>query len=592
MASPPSQTNTKTIRPALQHLEDRITPAWAAALESVTNLYRLTLNRLPEPAGLAHFANRLDAGAPVASVASSLLGSTEHREKIVVGYFQGILGRQPDPAGLASHVSALGQGVAEEQLVASMLASPEKSAALSDTAFVDLLYRSVLGRGPDTAGQSAQMGALATGTTRTALALSFLESREAATAVVDNLYIQLLGRNPGLAEKQGWISALTRPDFSYADAVTRFTASPEGSARLAAVSPLVAANGPNLFFWQQRLGLNTLGGVVSATASYAYFTDDFDQNAVNALDPGIAVIAEAGTQNRDTIATGGRLFGLTIEFQGGKTASHASWDQIQSVVTGAGDLTQPGAALALAQSIMSTAMNLNDSAAFFTPDEINSDYAKNLVWSQDFEAALNSPGQASPEEIASAITAIVWAGRQILGPDFKIVPVPSSSIQKGPLPSVLGGPWNMVDVLTNPDYLGKLSLVTQEQVEALPADVDLLSTLHLVQANGAPLINGVILQQYGATPPGYPSSDTPPFADTQLPYSVLTSLYGSPQQFGTTPTPPVPPYEAFYFGDMPYPTGFYWAGTPLEPTASFNPSQYLTPTLATTTWNGQTPLPA
>jgi hypothetical protein len=578
-------------------LEDRLTPASAAALESVTNLYRLTLNRLPDESGLSHFAHRLDAGEPVAVVATGLLGSAEHREKIVTGYYHGILNRAPDSAGLASHVAALGKGISEERLVAGMLASPEKSAGLTDSAFVDLLYRSVLNRTPDQDGQDGHLQSLASGTSRQALALAFLESREASTAVVDSLYHQLLGRTPALAEKLGWISALGRPDFSYADAVARFTSSPEGSARLAIVSPLVEANESNLFFWQQRIGLNSLGGVVTASPSYAYFSDVFNAGSIKQLPANVAVIAEAGNQDRDAIATGGRLFGLTIEFQGGKTASHASWDQIKSVVTSAGDLTQPGAALALAQTIMNTAMNLNDSAAFFTPGEINSDYAKNLVWSQDFEAALNtkdapSPGQDSPEEIASAITAIVWAGRQILGPDFMIVPVPSSSIQKGPLPDVLGGPWNMADVLTNPSYLGNLKLLTQTEVDALPANVDLLSALHLITANGAPLVNGVLVQQYGAPTPGYPSSDTPGFADPTLPYAVLTSLYGSPQQYGNPPIAPVTPYDGFYFGDIPYQSGFYWAGETLAPTSGFDPTKYLTPTLATTTWNGQTPIPA
>ncbi|MFM8930263.1 MAG: DUF4214 domain-containing protein, partial [Gemmataceae bacterium] len=167
-----SLSKTKSLPLNLQHLEDRITPASAAALESVTNLYRLTLNRLPEPAGLAHFANRLDAGEPVAAITTSLLGSAEHREKIVAGYYHGILGRSPDSAGLASQVEALGRGFREEILVARMLASPEKSGALTDTAFVDLLYQSVLDRAPDAVGQQANLHSLAAGTSRQALALA------------------------------------------------------------------------------------------------------------------------------------------------------------------------------------------------------------------------------------------------------------------------------------------------------------------------------------------------------------------------------------------------------------------------------------
>ena len=595
MASPPSQTNTKTIRPALQHLEDRITPTSSSALESVTNLYRLTLNRPPDSTGLAHFTARLDAGAPVASVASSLLGSTEHREKIVVGYFQGILGRQPDPAGLASHVSALGQGVAEEQLVASMLASPEKSATLSDTAFVDLLYRSVLGRGPDTAGQSAQMGALATGTSRTALALSFLESREASTTVVDNLYAQLLGRSPTSAEKQGWITSLSQGNFSYADAVTGFVASPEGSGRLAGVTPLVSSNEPNIYFWQQRIGLNTLGGVVTAAtpAPYVYFLDKNPESNSSLTPPGYAVVIDGAPAVRDPIAASGRLTGFTMEFAGGADPSHVSWDSIKDLITQwTGDITNSDDRQTLATSILTQAMGGMRSFANF-PTKAEAVAANgNLIWAQDFEAKQGSPGQESAKEIAASILAVSWAGREILGDSMKIVPIPASAIVKGP--PALGAPWNLTIVLSDQvNYLGKLELA-----QTMPAtnqtqlsSMDLLSALHLAKAEGLPLIDGVLIQQYGAKPPGTPSADTPPFADTSLPYAVMSSLYGDPSQFSPS-NPPQNPWNSYYFGDMPFTAGIYWAGEIVLGNSGFDPTKYLTPTLATTTWNGQTPLPA
>lgn len=589
-----SPSKTKSLPLNLQHLEDRITPASAAALESVTNLYRLTLNRLPEPAGLAHFANRLDAGEPVAAITTSLLGSAEHREKIVTGYYHGILGRAPDSAGLASQVEALGRGFREEILVARMLASPEKSGALTDTAFVDLLYQSVLDRAPDAVGQQANLHSLAAGTSRQALALAFLESREAATAVVDNLYVQLLGRTPGVAEKQGWISALARPDFSYADAVTRFTASPEGSARLEAVSPLVAANQPNLFFWQQRIGLNSLGGVVTASAQapFVYFLD-IDPTSNSDLTPSAyGVVIDGSPSVRDPIAQSGRMTGVTVEFAGGKDPSHVSWSSIHCAICNwTGSMANPADRQSLATSILTAAMGGTSGFANF-PNKAEALAANgNLLWTQDFEATISTPGQCSVEEIAAGILAVSWAGREILGDSMKIVPVPASAVVKGP--PALGAPWNLGTVLTDStNYLGKLQLVqtmpqaSQSQISSM----DLLSALHLITAEGLPLIDGILIQQYNPTQPGTPSADTPPFTDTGLPYAVMSALY-NPSQLDPN-NPPSNPWPSYYFGDMPFTAGIYWAGNSVVGTSGFDPTKYLTPTLATTTWDGQPPLPA
>lgn len=593
MPASPSKPNPRL--PALQRLEDRLTPASAATLESVTNLYRLSLNRLPESGGLAHFANRLDSGEPVAAITTSLLASAEHREKIVTGYYHGILGRAPDSAGLASQVAALGRGVSEEHLVAGMLASAEKSGGLTDTAFVDLLYQSILDRAPDSGGHQANLRALAAGTSRQSLALAFLESREAATTVVDNLYTQLLGRTPAVAEKQGWISTLARPDFSYADAVTRFTASPEGSARLATVSPLVGVNQTNLFFWQQRLGLNNLGGAITvpAPAPFAYFLDANPITNSGLTPSGYAVVIDGSPSVRDPIADSGRLTGVTVEFAGGVDGSHVSWASIQKTITQwTGDITSPEDRQTLATNILTAAMDGPSGFANF-PTKAEAQAANgNLIWAQDFEAHINPQyGQGSTEEIAAGILAVSWAGREILGDSMKIVPVPASAVVKGP--PALGAPWNLGTVLTDStNYLGKLQLVqtmpqaSQSQISSM----DLLSALHLITAEGQPLIDGILIQQYGATPPGTPSADTPPFTDTGLPYAVMSSLY-DPPQLGI-PKPPTNPWPSYYFGDMPFTAGIYWSGNSVVGTSGFDPTQYLTPTLATTTWDGKTPTPA
>ena len=593
MASP--SIRARHAHPALLTLEDRLTPASAGSLESVTNLYRLTLNRLPDAGGLAHFASRLDAGEPVAAVTASLLGSAEHREKIVTGYYQGILNRAPDSAGLASHVATLGKGASEERLVAAMLASTEKAGTLTDEAFVDLLYQSVFGRSADQGGRYSHSKALESGTSRQSLALAFLESPEASATVVDRLYSQLLGRTPGFSERIGWIKALGRPVFSYADAVAGFVSSPEGSSRLAVPSPLVATNATNPFFWQQHIGLNHLGGVVKATspAPYVYFLDANPTGNSSLTPSGYAVVIDGAPATRDPIATSGRLTGVTVEFTGGVDPSHVSWTTVQpAIACWTGDIANQADRQQLAVNILTAAMGGSGAFADFpTLDELKTT-AGNLIWAQDFEAHIDAcHGQGSPEEVAAGILAVTWAGREILGGAIKIVPVPASAIVKGE--PALGGPWNLGTVLSSANYLAKLSLaqtMPEDMIAQLPT-MDLLSALHLATAGGLPLIDGVLIQQYGASPPGSPSADTPAFTDTTLPYAVLSSLYGDPSQFDPN-NPPATPWNSYYFGDMPFTAGVYWAGNTVTGITGFDPAKFLTPTLATTTWNGHTPIPA
>ena len=265
---PRSSKNQRLVNgPRLELLEDRLTPASIAVVDTIQHWYGVTLDRGTDPQGLAYYSTQLENGAAPEVVVGQILSSREHYEKVVTGYYAGILERQADAAGLAAHVAALGSGVNEERLVASFFASPEKSQALTDGAFVEMLYRSVLNRASDLAGATANQQALAAGVSRETLALSFLESHEAATAVVDRLYSLVLGRLPNTAEEQGWVGLLQRNNFSYADAMIGFLTSVEAQARLAGdFTPLMIVTEPSVFFWQKNIGLSGLDGVVEPAA--------------------------------------------------------------------------------------------------------------------------------------------------------------------------------------------------------------------------------------------------------------------------------------------------------------------------------------
>jgi len=67
----------------------------------VDGAYLTVLGRQPDAAGRAHWISRLDHGVPVASIARTLVASTEYRRIQVDAAYAELLGRKPDDAGRA-----------------------------------------------------------------------------------------------------------------------------------------------------------------------------------------------------------------------------------------------------------------------------------------------------------------------------------------------------------------------------------------------------------------------------------------------------------------------------------------------------------
>jgi hypothetical protein len=297
------QNIRKNAQPVLEVLEARLNPANIALLDQVSLMYRVGLDRDPDPQGLTYYSAQLENGVPPVDVARQILFSPEHNEKVIRGYYSEILGREPDAAGLASHQNSLNgiyvnfDGIlgqvtqhdhkkwidilsiswgsernssraSEESLAASFLASPEKSGTLNNAAYVDMVYRTVLGRSPDTQGLKNWLNKLSSGTSRQAVAQAILESREASTYAVDGMYVSILGRQPSTAEKQGWIQALQDPFVTYADVAAAFLGSAEARTRLAGNdNPLMTVVEPSTTFWQKNISFATQGNHgVTATA--------------------------------------------------------------------------------------------------------------------------------------------------------------------------------------------------------------------------------------------------------------------------------------------------------------------------------------
>ena len=290
------QNIRKNAHPVLEVLEARLNPASIALLDQVSLMYRVGLDRLPDPQGLAYYSTQLENGVSPVNVARQILFSPEHNQKMITGYYSQILNREPDAAGLAAWETRIngfpggvsgqdhkkwidvlslswgsGRGIStirEESLAAAFLASPEKSGTLTNAAYMDMLYRTVLGRSPDTQGLKNWLNKLSSGTSRQAVAQAILESREASTYAVDGMYVSILGRQPSTAEKQGWIQALQDPFVTYADVAAAFLDSAEARARLAGNdNPLMTVVEPSTTFWQKNISFATQGNHgVTATA--------------------------------------------------------------------------------------------------------------------------------------------------------------------------------------------------------------------------------------------------------------------------------------------------------------------------------------
>lgn len=163
--------------------------------------------------------------------------------------YRATLGRDPDLAGLLGWSARLLSGAQDlPGAAAAFAASAEFRASyggLDDAQFVTLLYGNVLGRGPDAVGLAGWLARIDDGMSRARVVLGFSESAEftAASAAgaagfsrtalqqdwsddVYRLYRAVLDRGPDLGGLLGWTARLAG-EWSYLDAVRGFTGSAE-----------------------------------------------------------------------------------------------------------------------------------------------------------------------------------------------------------------------------------------------------------------------------------------------------------------------------------------------------------------------------
>jgi V8-like Glu-specific endopeptidase len=160
--------------------------------------------------------------------------------------YEATLNRGPDPEGLASWVSTLNSGTSLQTVANGFVSSTEFQAdygQLSNTNFINLLYENVLHRGSDPTGLSFWLGQMSGGATQAQVVLGFSESTEnindSATALsqglwvgntnaaeVARLYDTTLQRLPDLTGLTFWTNQL-QTGASLQSVVNGFTSSTE-----------------------------------------------------------------------------------------------------------------------------------------------------------------------------------------------------------------------------------------------------------------------------------------------------------------------------------------------------------------------------
>ena len=377
----------------------------------------------------------------------------------------------------------------------------------------------------------------------------------------------------------------------------------------------------------ERLELRHLLTVTGPGESFAYFLDQINDGNVAAtmsvagVPTSIStVIGEVSATDRarwtsdwspdGTTQIDARIVGESVALNGQGTAGRSLWPFISHLFTSA-DPVPSGDRLRLATDILNAVM-ANPST---TPGRIGTEFPHPteatptadggyVIWAQDFEFG---PGHAPTAEVYAGITAMLWAGREVLSQvapgaeTMKIIPVVSSSIFKT-LGHPTGGYYNSHTILqgdgTTP-YLASLGLLPLPQTNnSRPSPANPFGEwnfLSMLFQNG--LIDGFLGQQYawnnpGAVP-GSVTDDTVAFFPGQdLPYAIQ-SAHDQPEPQGAPPNNPYPnltkfpqprnpspPWPSNHQGTLPFSAGVYWHQDVVDPLSTFDPATVLTSTVA------------
>jgi hypothetical protein len=221
----------------------------------VYRLYEATLNRGPDPEGLASWVSALNSGTSLQTVANGFVSSTEFQQDygnlnnsaFINLLYENVLHRAPDPTGDTFWLGQMSSGQTQAQVVLGFSESTENindsGSALSqglwvgntNAAEVARLYDTTLGRLPDLTGLTSWTNALNTGTSLQSVVNGFVGSTEFQNTYgslnnndfVTLLYENTLHRAPDPTGMAFWVGQLTSNTQTRAQVVLGFSDSTE-----------------------------------------------------------------------------------------------------------------------------------------------------------------------------------------------------------------------------------------------------------------------------------------------------------------------------------------------------------------------------
>ncbi|HXH37234.1 MAG TPA: DUF4214 domain-containing protein, partial [Thermoanaerobaculia bacterium] len=175
----------------------------------INQIYIDLLGRPADAAALSAYGGLVGGGTPRATVALSVMTSTEYRSRLLTTFYATFLHRVPSAAEISFWLPAFTAGLTDEQIEAQITGSPEyfALAGATNAAWISRIFNDVLGRVPS-AAETATFSALLGGSSRMSVGLGILQSNEAATRRVQQYYTALLRRPATSTETTAFVTAL------------------------------------------------------------------------------------------------------------------------------------------------------------------------------------------------------------------------------------------------------------------------------------------------------------------------------------------------------------------------------------------------
>ena len=296
--------------------------------------------------------------------------------------------------------------------------------------------------------------------------------------------------------------------------------------------------------------------------SFAYFIDELTDRTPEEVPKNVVLIGQISNQQRKKWRNKGRILGMSCGLKGQSAGTGFDlWPYIKDAIP------------ETIKNEKKVANKILDSTLIY-PEEfqtrqesIPSKKKGHTIWMQDFEF---NPGKAKTNDVYAGITALLWAGKTLLGDKASIIPVPASSIFKN-----LGDP-DLNKIFKHSNYLKALDLKNLRPTNPEKASNGQWNFLSVLKHNN--LIDGFLGQQYSENNkdalPGSISKDTRDFdPSTPLPYAILSNV----EQLRKTSIGK-PPWASYFDGEMPFQAGVYFAGGMSPQRKDFNADDYLKPT--------------